>query len=118
MRNVYMDNIEFVNDPEFTKLQEYGFTSDYVMIKGTNPRIISPICTLESALNMGFFPKGTKVKWVDHNGYPLERDRARALFSLDRVLTVKSCNIGRSSSSYWFEEDSGSWNTVMFERVE
>jgi hypothetical protein len=111
-----MEDIEFVDDPEFEVLKEHGFTSDYVMIKGTNPRMVKPIVTLESALENGFFPKGTKVKWVDHNGYPFERDRARGMLT-DRQLTVKWCNIGRSSSTYTFEEVPESWNSVMFERI-
>lgn len=112
-----MSEIEFLNDPEFKVLEDQGFISDYIMIKGKNPRTVHPIVTLEEAIERGFFPKGTKVKWVDHNGWDFERLWARDLIGTERVLTVEQCRIGQSSSKYKFNEIDGEWNSVMFEKV-
>jgi len=108
---------EFVDGPEWARLREHGFDTDYVRMHGSNPRIIDPCVTLEAALQ-GWYPKGTKVRWVDHNGYEYERARARAAFDIERVYTVKCCTIGHSSSTYEFEDQDGKWNTVMFEKVD
>lgn len=111
-------DIKFIDDPEFKKLEEHGFTSEYVHMEGTNPRYIKPIISLEGALSGGWFPKGTKVRWIDSNGFDYQRDRAREKIGTNRTLTVKSCNIGGSSSTYEFEEIEGRWNSVMFEKIE
>lgn len=108
---------DFINGDEWAKLHEHGYDSDYVRMHGSNPRIIDPCVTLEEAL-AGWFPKGTKAKWVDHNGYDYQRDQAREKIGTDRILTVKCCRIGHSSSTYEFEEVEGQWNSVMFEKID
>lgn len=104
-------------DPEWDRLAEHGYISDYVHMHGTDPRICSPIITLEEALK-GWFPKGTKVKWHPNAGWPHQEQKAQEVIGPDRILTVKACSIGSSSSYYEFDEVEGVWNTVMFEKVE
>ena len=102
-------------DDEFGRLEEAGMSSSYVEIKNGHVR---PLLTLAQALAQGFFPKGTKVVWgTNENGYPYERERAEQTFSRTEYYTVKSCEIGSSSSIYEFEEVEGRWNTVMFEKA-
>jgi hypothetical protein len=104
---------DFTYDPEFERLAEQGFESDYVSI---DARHIKPMLTLEEALQ-GFFSKGTKVRWKDNTGWPQDTERAAEVFDPEATYTVKRCRIGRSSSSYQFEEVPGRWNSVMFEKM-
>ena len=96
----------------FEELEMYGYISDYVIIEDG---VWRPWVTLEDC--GVFFPKGTKARFNNRNGYESERDLAYKVIGTERELTVKCCNIGRSSSSYTFEEIDGSWNTVMFDRI-
>lgn len=105
-----------IDQAAFDALEAQGFHSEYIEIDVN--KVWHPAVTLEQALEMGFFPKGTKVRWVDHNGYPGERDRARQTFTPDQILIVQACFIGRSSSSYQFEGIASCWNSVMFEKIE
>ena len=60
-------------------------------------------------------PRGTKVTYLDENGYPIEREYARkAGFVEGQEYTVKRCDEGSSSTSVYFEEINGGWNSVMF----
>jgi hypothetical protein len=106
---------EFSYDDEFGRLEEAGITSSYIEIKNNHVR---PIITLAQALAQGFYPRGTKVNWRPNAGYPGEADQAKREIGPNRVLTVKQCTIGSSSSRYEFKEIDGEWNTVMFEKVE
>jgi hypothetical protein len=106
---------EILENPEFTKLANLGFSSDYVTIKdGT----MSPGITADEATALGFYPKGTKVRWVDRNGFPYQRETARKTFDPSETYIVQACQIGRSSSTYQFEGISGRWNSVMFEAID
>ena len=61
---------------------------------------------------------GTKVKFLGKNGYDYQLKEASEMFEVGLVLTVKSIEVGDSSSSVVFEEMPGkSFNTVMFEEV-
>lgn len=106
--------MQLTEDPEFEVLREQGFTSDYVYMSQGK---IKPCTTLEDAINMGFFPKGTNVRWRPNAGFPYEANKAEREIGSERILTVKSCSIGSSSSTYEFEEIDGQWNTVMFKKV-
>jgi hypothetical protein len=105
---------EIIPDDEFGRLEEAGITSSYVRIKDGH---MKPILTLKEALAKGFFPKGTKVRWIDGPGNDWQRKNAREVLADFPVLTVSHCEIGSSSSTYQFEEVTGTFNTVMFEKV-
>lgn len=107
---------ELFKDPEWARLEELGFISEYVRVGG---HTLYPAITADDALAIGLFPKGTKVRWVDHNGYDHERRRARHMLGTERIFTIHNCSIGRSSSKYILEEEKTyAWNSVMFEKVE
>ena len=60
-------------------------------------------------------PRGTKVIYLDENGYDYQRKYAReAGFVKGQTYTVSRTNVGQSSTSVYFEEISGGWNSVMF----
>lgn len=62
--------------------------------------------------------EGEKVIYLDENGYEGDRQCARHYFPAGTVLTVKRIKIGRSSSTYEFQEFPGNhFNTVMFKPV-
>lgn len=61
-----------------------------------------------------FYPAGTKVRFLNRNGYEYEREHASNIFDVSRTYTVKTCAIGNWKSSYSFEEVDGRYNTVMF----
>jgi hypothetical protein len=111
---------ELKSDPEFKKLEELGFVSEYVRMTGKGEdRQMHPDITAEEALALGFFPRGTKVRYLDRNGYDHQRQAARdALLNTEDSYVVNYCYIGRSSSSYSFKGIIGRWNSVMFEKVE
>jgi hypothetical protein len=107
-----MADITITQDPEFVVLEEQGFISEYVSIKDGR---CSPLLTAAEAVAMGFFPRGTKVHWIDKNGFDFQRNQAREVFDPSLQYTVKRCHIGSSSSTYEFDEVPGRWNSVMFE---
>ena len=95
----------------FDELREYGYITDRVSI---NPKAktIRPAFDLKNCMGVGY-PKGTRMIFINENGY--EHERQRALEALDgKILTVVECHISDWSSDYVFEEVAGEWNTVMF----
>ena len=97
----------------FDELTEQGFISEYVMYD-RDADVWRPAFTLEHILKCGFKPKGTKLRFDNHNGYDYQRKEAAKVFDMYSYYTVKECSVGRSSSTYKFEEVDGSYNTVMF----
>ena len=68
---------------------------------------------------MSEWPKpGDKMRFMNRNGYDHQLEEARKVFTTDQILTVKSCNVGRSDHRISFEEyPERSWNGVMFEFI-
>lgn len=109
------------NDEEFAKLEELGFHSDRIEIiheANSNISHVNPAFPAEHFLKSGFCPKGTKVRFLDFNGYDhdLKYARDRGMIK-DSIYTVKAAYIGDWSSDYTFEEVDGRFNTVMFKEV-
>lgn len=66
-----------------------------------------------------YSPRGTKVVYLDENGYPTQREHAReAGFIKGQTYTVSWTDVGQSSTSVYFEEISGGWNSVLFGQIE
>jgi hypothetical protein len=64
-------------------------------------------------------PKGRKVRFLNRNGYDIEKKIANRYFKENDVLTVKEIFVGRSSSEVEFVEvPNERFNTVMFADVE
>ena len=64
-------------------------------------------------------PEGRKVKYLNKNGYDIEREIASRHFNEGDILTVKEIYVGRSSSEVEFVGFPNlKFNTVMFEDVE
>jgi hypothetical protein len=64
-------------------------------------------------------PQGRKVRFLDENGYDIQRENANKYFKKNDVLTVKEIYVGRCSSDVEFEEfPNKKFNTVMFADVE
>lgn len=64
-------------------------------------------------------PQGRKVRFLNKNGYDMDREYAAKHFKEGQLLTVKEIYVGRSSSNVEFEDLPGKeFNTVMFEDVE
>ena len=61
---------------------------------------------------------GDEVRFLATGGWDGEQEWARKHFNKGDVHKVTRVSVGMSSSKYYFEGVSGSWNTVMFERVE
>ena len=100
---------------EIEKLNQAGFDVNYINhYNKYNTDLV--VLTLEYLIDRGFFPRGTKVRFNDINGYEVVRERAREIIG-DKILTVKSCDVGSSYSTYSFEEVDGNWNSVMFDRI-
>ena len=59
---------------------------------------------------------GDKMQFLDRNGYDVELETARKVFTKGQVVTVKKFDLGGWCSSITFEELSGKWNSVMFAR--
>jgi hypothetical protein len=59
---------------------------------------------------------GDKMQFLDRNGYDVELEAARKVFTKGQVVTVKKFDLGGWCSSITFEELSGKWNSVMFAR--
>lgn len=101
----------------FDLLEVEGYEVTYVSITKTDDgqRVMRPAWDVERCREVAF-PKGTKLRLTGKNGYDAERKRAVDLIG-DKVVTVAKAKIESWSSDYEFEEVSGLWNTVMFEKV-
>ena len=63
-------------------------------------------------------PKGRKVKYLNKNGYDINREYANRYFNEGKILTIKEIWVGRSGSEVEFEEfPNKKFNTVMFADV-
>lgn len=106
-----------MNYEGFEELEELGFISEYVEIDHKNG-ITRPMFNATYLLESGFYPKDSKLTYLDENGYEYDRECISKLgISKGDVLTVKTCSVGSSMSYYTFKEISGQHNTVMFEKV-
>lgn len=102
----------------FEELEELGLISEYVIIDHKNG-ITKPAFDAAYLLESGFYPKGSKLTYLNENGYEYDRECVAKLgINEGDVLTVKTCSVGSSMSYYTFEEISGQHNTVMFEKVD
>lgn len=61
---------------------------------------------------------GTRVRFLNENGYDHERTSAAEVFDTERYYTVSEIDVGNWSSTVHFEEVEGWWNTVMFDTEE
>ena len=63
-----------------------------------------------------FAPAGTKVVYLDENGYDSDKEYAhRAGLQKGKMYTLSGMEIGGSHSTLWLEEfPDKSFNTVMF----
>lgn len=111
---------EIWNEAEFSRLEEYGFVSDYVHFRREGDNVyVDPAFSVEYLLESGFYPKGTKARYLGRNGYDAQREHIEKLgIKEGDILTVDKCEVGSSSSYYTFKELAGRFNTVMFEKVE
>ena len=101
----------------FEDLEAIGFTSEYIRLDHDS-QIIKPAFTAEYLLNSGFYPRGTTVIYLGKHGYDFQRENIEKVgIKEGDVLTVLSCSVGSSSSTYTFEEIKGSHNTVLFEKT-
>lgn len=62
--------------------------------------------------------EGDKMVFLGKNGYQGQRDEAMKHFTIGTAYTVADCEVGTSDHRVYFEEVPGSWNGVMFERVQ
>ena len=60
------------------------------------------------------WPIGTKLIFLNKNGYDYQLEEAREKFVVGKLYTVVGGNIFRNDSVVEFEEVEGEWNTVMF----
>ena len=92
-----------------------GFISSYVIYR--NNELLYPH-TREDYIDMGFVPAGEKAELYEFHGYDYDIKKLQNLnMQIGMVFTVKTCEIGRSSSTYTFEEVEGSFNSVSFRSV-
>lgn len=64
-------------------------------------------------------PKGRKVRFLNDNGYDIQREYAKKLFGDETIFTVDEIYVGRSSSEVSLKEfPNKTFNTVMFADVE
>ena len=101
----------------FKELEAKGLICEYMKTRPSDCgeyMIIQPAFDIDESV---FYVKGTRVRFMNKNGYDMERERAFKEIGEGRIVTVKTCSVGSSSSKYTFEEVPGSWNTVMFEKV-
>ena len=108
---------EFVEKTEmFEALEQAGFTTDRMLITSNgNVSTIEPAYSAEELLGQGFKTKGTKVKFLNRNGYDHHLKRAQeAGMKEGDEFTIKITHIGDWSSDHEFEEIEGRYNTVMF----
>lgn len=103
----------------FEDLEATGYVSEMQSIehfKDDRPSIVRPAFDLASCQTCGY-GRGTKVRFTGRGGYDRERERAQNEIG-EMILTVNVCRVDSWSSNYQFEEISGSWNTVMFEKID
>lgn len=114
---------------EVRELEEHGIMLNYDMYEWNvekNETVI-PSGTLEK-IRKNWAVKGDTVLFKNSGGYESEPKRflkilwEQGLISSHHedtvMLTVKEVDIGRSSSTYSFEEILGLYNTVMFRKIE
>jgi hypothetical protein len=95
--------------------QPEGFVSHYTFFQDG---VMKYLYNREDYINMGFVPAGGKVELYKFNGYDHDMKKLHSLdMQLGMVFTVKSCEVGSSSSTYRFEEVEGFFNTVSFRSV-
>lgn len=65
-----------------------------------------------------YAPKGTKVKYINRNGYDLHREWANKFLNENQVYTVDFTDVGGWKTYVYLEEvpDKG-FNSVMFVEV-
>lgn len=101
----------------FDALEEYGYSCEVVEIlrhkSGTT--IIRPAFNLARCKEVGY-SAGTKVVFLNKNGYDMDRKRANDVIGENNPVTVRRCHIDSWNSDYEFEEVEGRFNTVMFEK--
>lgn len=74
--------------------------------------------TTEKLIEQGFYPRGTRVRLSRKRaGYDYQYDKAVEFLGFEEAYTVKWCRIGGWSSTYEFDEVSGGFNHVMFEKA-
>lgn len=98
--------------PKFEELEAAGFDATYVKMLADNQ--IEPLWSVQELTGMGFYPKGTKMRFIGQGGYDEQRERAESVIG-DKIVTVDRCHVGSTYSYYSFEEVEGSFNSVMFE---
>jgi hypothetical protein len=60
-------------------------------------------------------PLGRKVRYLNKNGYDIERETANQYFTENEILTIKEIYVGRSNSEVELVEfPNKKFNTVMF----
>ena len=97
---------------EFEELEAAGFDPTYIKRLADNEWL--PIWTVQQLNDMGFYSKGTKMKFTTSGGYDEQREQAGSIIG-DKIVTVDRCHVGSTYSYYSFEEVEGSFNSVMFE---
>lgn len=72
-------------------------------------------CDIDQVCYMDIYSRpGTKVVFHGRGGYDGEKVRAEKSLVLGNTYTVKYTDVGSCSSSVWFYEAEGVFNTVMF----
>lgn len=96
-----------------TELERHGIESSYIQY--INGEMV-PAVDLEYVREIGLAVRGERVRFLNENGYDIQRERAADIFNTKQLLTVDTLTVGRSSSTYTFYGYAGSFNTVMFEK--
>ncbi len=61
---------------------------------------------------------GTKVRFLNKNGYEYDLEHARKYLNTNRIYTVRNIDVGGWSSTVYLEEVPGEYfNTVCFKEV-
>lgn len=83
------------------------------MVKIGTPNKFDPMDTMDI-----YAAPGTKVRFMNCNGYPSERVKAAEELDTSTIYTVNRIEVGGSSSRVYFEHNPGrGYNTVMFTEV-
>lgn len=109
--------LENYDEAAWKEWADHGMVCEYIHVDRETKLITPAFGRAVDQIARGFCPRGTKVHFLNKNGYDGERERAAAALADHDVVTVKECRIGSSSSTYEFEEVEGKWNTVMFARL-